>query len=169
MTHPSCGLALVLFGRSKATRESRHGAARLTSTHIQPRSPLDRGRSPLLHRHRFRQVPWLVHVTATTDSDVVREKLHWKDFQNRQQRFRSRRDVDHVVGRFFNFLVAFGRQRDHYAAVLARHGESKNGAAADSGQVRSHGATITTASLRRRTGGGVLLYTQNLLHSLYKM
>src|SRR5213079_373688 len=57
------------------------------------------------------------HVTATTDSDVVREKLHWKDFQNRQQRFRSRRDVDHVVGRFFNFLVAFGRQRDHYAGA----------------------------------------------------
>src|SRR5437879_576770 len=25
--------------------------------------------------------------------------------------------VDHVVGRFFNFLVAFGRQRDHYAGA----------------------------------------------------
>src|SRR6266566_5679591 len=49
--------------------------------------------------------------------------------------------------------------------LLARHGESKNGAAADSGQVRSHAATITTASLRRRTGDGALLYTQTLLHS----
>jgi hypothetical protein len=71
----------------------------------------------LLHRHRFRQIPRLVNIAATSYRDVVRQQLKRNDFKNWQQLFRSLGNVDHVIGGFFDLLVAFGGERNYQSGA----------------------------------------------------
>ncbi len=48
---------------------------------------------------------------------MIGQQLQRDDFQDRQQLFRRGRNVQHVVGGFFDVLVAFGGQRDDHSGA----------------------------------------------------
>ena len=51
----------------------------------------------LLHCHRLRQVPGLVNVAASADSNVICQQLQRHDFEDRQQQFRRLGNIQHVI------------------------------------------------------------------------
>ena len=61
--------------------------------------------TPVIHvagfsfnRHRFRQIPGLIDVTAAADGDVIREQLQRNDRENRREQIARWRNLDHVIG-----------------------------------------------------------------------
>ena len=71
----------------------------------------------LLDRDRLGQVSGLIYVAAAADGDVIGQQLQGHDLENRREFFRRGGNVDHVVGGFLDFFVAFGRERDHLAGA----------------------------------------------------
>ena len=62
----------------------------------------------LLHRHRLRQVPRLVHIAASRDRCVVGEELERDAGEERAEDFGRRGDVEDVVGVLLNVGIALG-------------------------------------------------------------
>src|SRR5581483_11505702 len=71
-----------------------------------------RSRIALLHRDALGEVAGLVDVAAAGDGDVIGEELQGNTRENRDQRLRRRRQVNHVVRHILDLRVAFGRDRD---------------------------------------------------------
>ena len=66
----------------------------------------------LLHRHRLRQIPWLVNVSALEHGDVVGQQLQRDGVEDRRQGVVDVWHVDHVGALAIGHAQALGGGTD---------------------------------------------------------
>src|SRR5207253_7444263 len=68
--------------------------------------------TPLLHRHRLRQIPWLVHIAPSGNRCVIGEQLQRNTGKQRAEDLQGGGDVEDIIGVLLDGLVPFGGNDD---------------------------------------------------------
>src|SRR2546429_752778 len=68
--------------------------------------------TPLLHRYRLRQIPWLVHIAPSGNRCVIGKQLQRNTGKQRAEDLQGRGNVEDIVGVLLDGLVPFGGNDD---------------------------------------------------------
>src|SRR5262252_5842203 len=89
-------LVAVTASRCEGLRERRMLSAVTSERSMRPYDTTETMRPVLrlLHRHRLREIAWLIHVATEPDGHVVREQLKRNHHQDRREEVRRWRHFD---------------------------------------------------------------------------